>query len=81
MINSVERKHFERKLFFFVVQKKELKKFSQQYNVTVIAFLTGLVCVCHTVPVCTLLIEHPSECEEGEDQQGEHDGQHLQLGQ
>ncbi|TDH16352.1 hypothetical protein EPR50_G00019010 [Perca flavescens] len=32
-----------------------------------------------TICACTLLIEHPSECEEGKRQEREHDRQHLQL--
>lgn len=40
----------------------------------------GCMCVCsHTIWVCTLLTEHPSKCEEGENQEREHDRQHLQL--
>lgn len=39
--------------FLLLCKKKELKKFSQQYNVTVIAFLTGLVCVSYRSSVHT----------------------------
>lgn len=46
----------------------------------------GYVCVCvfvcsRTIRVCTFLTERSSKCEEGENQEREHDRQHLQLSQ
>lgn len=46
----------------------------------VCVFVSVCVC-CRTVGVVTLLAEHPGECIEGEDQEGEHDEEHLQLRQ